>query len=46
MLRKPIVLAMEPEGNPHEHGMIRECCTYRVSDLEDALSAVFRILMP
>jgi len=37
---------MEPEGNPHEHGMIRDCCPYRVSDLEKALAAVFSILMP
>ena len=35
----PIVLAMEPEGNLHEHAMLRDCVTVRVSRLEEAIEA-------
>jgi nucleoside 2-deoxyribosyltransferase len=42
--RKPIVLVMEPEGNPHDHPMIREAAGFIVSTLEDAMSVVGAIL--
>lgn len=37
ILHKPIVLAMEPQGNPHEHGMLTHVVSYRVPTLEDAV---------
>lgn len=42
--RIPIVVAMEPEGNPHEHMMISEAIGYRVPSLDDALHVVRAIL--
>ena len=33
LLRKPIVLAIEPEGNIHDHGMIKEAIGFRVPSL-------------
>lgn len=38
--RIPIVLAMEPEGNVHEHAMIVECIGFRVPTLEEAIQIV------
>lgn len=35
--RIPIVCAMEPKGNPHEHGMILESIGFRVTSLDEAL---------
>jgi len=40
MLRKPIVLVMEKEGNLHDHAMIRECSGFRVENLEQAVQVV------
>lgn len=42
--RTPIVCAIEPSGNPHEHGMITEALGYRVPTLEEALHLVKAIL--
>ncbi|SHG90690.1 hypothetical protein [Bradyrhizobium erythrophlei] len=38
--RIPIVVAMEPKGNPHEHMLINEVISYRVPTLEDAIRVV------
>ena len=37
MLRKPIVLVMEKEGNLHDHPMIREAAGYRVETLDEGI---------
>ncbi len=38
--RKPVVLVMEPEGNPHDHAMVRELAGFRVPTLNDGLEIV------
>lgn len=38
--KKPIVLVMEKEGNPHEHAMFREACPFRVESLASAILLV------
>lgn len=35
--RKPVVVIMEPEDNPHEHSMVREATDYRVESLDVAI---------
>lgn len=40
----PIVVAMEPAGNPHEHAMICEAIGFRVRTLPEALEIVKAIL--
>lgn len=42
----PVVLAMEEEGNPHDHPMIRECVDFRVPTLEEAVEVSKMILLP
>ncbi len=42
----PVVLVMEPEGNIHEHVILNECVTYRLSSLVDAIQLVAAILLP
>lgn len=44
--RKPVVLAMEAEGNVHDYPMVRECVGYRVDHLGDALGIVISLLIP
>ena len=39
-VRTPVVLAMEPTGNIHEHAMISEAVGFRVSTLPDALHII------
>jgi hypothetical protein len=36
---------MEPEGNPHEHGMILEAIGFRVPGLEEALHIIKAMLL-
>lgn len=44
-LRKPVVVAMEKEGNPHDrHPMVAEAIPFRVETLADAIDAVAVIL--
>lgn len=44
-LQKPAVVAMEPEGNPHDrHPMVAEAIHFRVESLEDAIHSVALIL--
>lgn len=42
--RTPIVCAIEPTGNPHEHMMISEAIGFRVPSIEEALHVVKAIL--
>lgn len=42
----PVVAALEPEGNPHDHAMIRDCLTVRVASLDEAIEAVVAIVSP
>ena len=42
--RTPIIVAIEPSGNPHEHMMIHEAIGFRVESLEDALATAIAIL--
>ncbi len=44
-VRTPMILAMEDEGNPHDHAMIREL-TIVVPDLETAVSIIKSFLIP
>lgn len=39
-LRKPTVVVMEPEGNPHEHSFVREAIDYRVETLDEAVDNI------
>jgi len=39
-LRKPTIVVMEAEGNPHEHSFVREATDYRVETLEEAIDNV------
>lgn len=42
--RRPIVCAIEPEGNVHEHMMVREMIGFRCATLEEAVHTVKAIL--
>lgn len=44
--RKPVVLAMEKEGNIHEHPMIKDSVGFHVYSLEAAVDLVKSILLP
>ena len=44
--RIPIVLAMEPSGNVHEHSMVRGIAGFHVYTLEDAIQVTVGILRP
>jgi nucleoside 2-deoxyribosyltransferase len=43
-VQTPIICVMEPQGNPHDHPMIREAIGFRVAFLKDALSVAISIL--
>lgn len=43
--RTPIVCAIEPDGNCHEHMMLREVIGFRVATLEEAIATVKAILV-
>lgn len=40
LYRIPIIVIMEPEGNPHEHAMIKEAIGYRVTSLDEAIQVL------
>ncbi len=42
--RKPIVVVMEEEGNPHDHVMMREAFGFRVTTLDAALQICVSVL--
>lgn len=44
--RKPLVLAMEKTGNPHDHPMVVEAATARVYTLADTIVCLRTILLP
>lgn len=45
MLNKPVVVAIEESGNPHDgHPMIHETMTFRVTTLDEAIDSVAVIL--
>ncbi len=44
--RTPIVCAIEPEGNPHEHMMVSEGIGFRVTSVEEGLHILKAILLP
>jgi nucleoside 2-deoxyribosyltransferase len=43
--RKPAVLVIEKEGNPHDYPMVREALQFRVDNLDDALKLTEMILL-
>lgn len=43
-VKTPIICAIEPEGNPHDHPMIREAIGFRVATLKEALTVAISIL--
>jgi nucleoside 2-deoxyribosyltransferase len=42
--RNPVVCAIEPENNPHEHMIVQEIIGFRVPSLEEALNVCIAIL--
>ncbi len=44
--RVPIVLVIEPQGNMHDHAMVREMATYRVPSVERAAELAVIMLDP
>jgi hypothetical protein len=44
--RTPIVCAIEPGGNVHEHGMLMEAIGFRVPTLDEAICVVKALLLP
>jgi hypothetical protein len=42
----PVIVAMEIEGNPHDHPMVRDCLSVRVASLDEAIEAVVAIVSP
>ena len=44
-LHKPVVVAMEDEGNIHEHAMLKEAIGFRVTTLEQAVKVTRAILL-
>ena len=43
--RTPIVMVMEPEGNPHDHPILRETAAFRCETLAEALIIVRGLLI-
>lgn len=43
---KPLIVVMEPSGNPNDYVMVSEATTYRVTDLEHAVSIARGVLLP
>jgi hypothetical protein len=43
--RTPIIVVIEPEGNPHDHAMIREAIGFRAQSLEEGLAIAKAILL-
>lgn len=44
--RKPLVVVMEENGNPHDHPMVRVAIDYRVTTLAEGLHIVKTIVLP
>jgi nucleoside 2-deoxyribosyltransferase len=46
VLQIPVIMVMEPKGNPNDHPMIRDSVGWRVANIEEALWLTKVILMP
>lgn len=46
LLRKPMIIMMEKEGNLHDHPFVRMSCDIRTYNLDDGIEAVKHILLP
>lgn len=44
--RKPLIVAMELSGNPHDHPMVRDCIDFWATDLTSAIELVVDVLRP
>lgn len=44
--RKPVILVMEPEGNPNDHPFVREVSKFQTTTLPDGIRTVAQILKP
>ena len=44
--RKPIILAIEKEGNPHDHAELKEVANFIVDNLDEAIELAIKILLP
>jgi nucleoside 2-deoxyribosyltransferase len=42
----PVLISMEPEGNPHDHAFIKEIAGWIVPSIEEAISTIRHILLP
>lgn len=42
----PVIAAMEPEGNPHDHPMVRDCLSMRFASLDEAIEGVTAWVSP
>jgi nucleoside 2-deoxyribosyltransferase len=42
----PVIVAIEPEGNVHEHAMLRDSFMIRVASLEEAIEATTAVVSP
>lgn len=45
-LHKPMVLVMEKEDNPHNHGFIVEMCGFHVETVQDGVDILGHLLLP
>ncbi len=43
--RVPVLLIMENEGNPHEHGMVTDIAGWRVDTVEEAIHVIKGVLI-
>ena len=46
ILRKPIIIIMEEEGNVHEHPFNTSIAMWRTDDLEEAANSIIHLLTP
>ncbi len=44
--RIPILVCMEPEGNPHDHGMVHSVASWIVPTLEEGMEVTRDLLTP
>jgi hypothetical protein len=46
ILRIPIVVVFEEEGNPYVHRMMRDLAGFRVNNLDEGIAVIEALLMP
>lgn len=44
--RKPVILAIEEKGNPHEHGMVKQIASFITDNLNEAIQLAIAVLSP